>query len=149
MNELYNWFIPSRTDWINAHQDKDVLREMATQFYDKLESLPLLFLLIAAAIGILGAVIYYYGVNNLSGRMYKISKWAIALLITVLVSWAITLGAGYGLASSELADTNSIIFQFTIPQIIWTLLVYFLISVLCCNVGKTNAYRFLAFPNNR
>ena len=81
--------------------------------------------------------------------MYKISKWVIALLITVLISWGIALAAGFNFASSDLDDTDSIIFQFTIPQIFWTLLVYFLTSVVCCNVGKTNAYRFLAFPNNR
>ncbi len=149
MNDLYNWFIPSRADWINAHQDKDILRDMAIQFYDKLDSLPMLLLIIAAGIGILGAILYYYVINNLPGRMYKISKWVIALLITVLISWGIALAAGFNFASSDLDDTDSIIFQFTIPQIFWTLLVYFLTSVVCCNVGKTNAYRFLAFPNNR
>ena len=64
MNDLYNWFIPSRADWINAHQDKDILRDMAIQFYDKLDSLPMLLLIIAAGIGILGAILYYYVINN-------------------------------------------------------------------------------------
>lgn len=149
MNDLYNWFIPSRADWVTAHQKNDTIKDLAKQFYDKLDSLTLLFFIFAVVFGILGAVIYYYGLNNLPGRMYKISKWAIALLITVLISWGVALGWGYYAASSDLADTDSIIFRFTLPQIIWTLLVYFLTSVICCNVGKTNAYRFLAFPNNR
>ena len=147
MFELYNWFIPSKADWITSHQENETLKKLAEDFYNKLDSSSLLLLILALVIGVLGAIFYYYVLNNYSGRMYKISKWFIVWLLTVLVSWLISLGSVYFIASSELDGTNSIIFLFSMPQIFWTLLVYFITSFMCCNVGKTNAYRFLAIRN--
>lgn len=150
MFELFNWFIPSKTDFITAHQGAPInpqMKKLAEDFMTRLDDISLLFLAIALLAGIMGALFYYYFLNSFSGRMYKINKWVIVMFVTVLLSWAITIIAGFSLVSSLLKDTDAIIFLFTIPSLLWSFLAYFITSFLCCNVGKTNAYRFLAIHN--
>lgn len=144
MFDLFSWFIPSKVEIINANQQNDNLKQVAEQFVNDLDSLSLLLFIIALFVGAIGAFVYYYVLNLYAGRMYKISKWAMVLIITLVVAWVFAVIAGFGIASSELDVSRSIIFRFTIPVFFWTFLFYFATSFFCCNFGKTNAYRFLA-----
>lgn len=144
MFDLFSWFIPSKVEIINANQQNENLKKLAEQFVSDLDSLSLLLFIIALFVGAIGAFVYYYVLNLYAGRMYKISKWAMVMIITLLAAWALALIASFGIASSDLTVSTSIILRFTIPVFFWTFLFYFATSFVCCNFGKTNAYRFLA-----
>lgn len=143
MYDLFSWFIPSKVEILNAYQN-DNIKQVAEQFVNDLDSLSLLLFIIALFVGAIGAFVYYYVLNLRAGRMYKISKWAMVMIFTLIAAWAFALISGFGIASSELDISTSIILRFTIPVFFWTFLFYFTTSFVCCNFGKTNAYRFLA-----
>ena len=145
MFDFFSWFIPSKLEIINTYQENDKLKNLAESFVSDLDSLSLLLFIIALFIGEIGALFYYYILNKYAGRMYKISKWAMAMIATLLIAWGVAIIASFGIASSELEISTSIILRFTIPVLIWTFFFFFSTSIVCCNFGKTNAYRFLAF----
>ncbi len=146
MIKLFYWFIPSRTQFITSHQQTDTLKQLATDFMNQLEGVSGIFFAVCVGIGLLGAIFYYYILNNFSHRMYKISKWVITLIITILYAWGVNLLIGFSFVSTELDGTKSIVVFATLPSFLWTFLAYLVASFLFCNlwITKTNAYRFLA-----
>ena len=93
--KLYQWIAGKMTDFISQFQNNDSLYQQAKAFWNNLEDITIIILIIAVVIGILFAVIYYKPYNNKPGRHYTPKHWIFFLVITFVMAFLLTLGFEY------------------------------------------------------
>ncbi len=143
--DIYGWGLPKQADFLNHFKNNDELYNQARALWSKLDSCTGWFIVAFALIALVFAFIYYGPYNNKPRRHYKVKHWLIWMLITAAVTFVITLAMGIIMVQSNLSARFGLIFRFSSVNVLYSVVVYFIVAILVCNMPflKTNAYRFL------
>lgn len=138
-------FAGTKAEFTQHFKDNEALYNKASNFWTNLESLSFIIVLICLILGVSFSVYYYKSYNNYPGRRYTPVHWLIFLVITIIVTFALTWGFE-ALAVSPIDKTaQKVEMNIAIGNAVWVILIYLITSVVCCNIGKTNAYKLFKF----
>lgn len=137
--------LPKKAKFLSGFAN-DNLKSQADLVWRQLSGLSTWMILTAFVLGLLFACLYYKPYNESPGRHYRISKWAIWGIVSVVLTFIATLAFEYlGIKTNLRTGLTSLYWLCALNNALYCAAVYFLTSVVWCNFGKTNAYRFLKF----
>lgn len=140
------FLLPSKGKFLQGFAHNDELKVQADQVWRQLDGLSLILLIVAVVLGLGLAAFYYTGYNELPGRHYKISHWAIWAGITTVVALIVTAIIEYvGIQTRITSGLTFLYWLCAINNALYALFMYFITSVVWCNFFRTNAYKFLKF----
>ncbi len=140
---FYKLFIGSKVSFLKPYEGMDTMYQQALVFWNKLDSVSFVFIIIFLVLGILGAYIYYGPYNEQARRHYLVKHWLKFLGISALVGLVVTFAVAYIAAPPRVNGSWSIEIMLAIGNAILVALVYLVTSLVWCNFLPTNAYRFL------
>lgn len=140
------FLLPSRGMFLQGFAGNDQLKAQAEQVWRDLDGLSPILLILTAALGIGLAIYYYTGYNEKPGRHYKIKHWGIWTAIAFILSLVGTAVIEYvGIKTNIRTGLTSLYWLCALNNALYCLILYFLTSLVWCNVCRTNAYKFLKF----
>ena len=132
------FLLPSRGKFLQGFAGHDQLKAQAEQVWRQLDGLSPVLLILTAVLGI--------GYNEMPGRHYKIKHWGIWATIVFILSLVGTAIIEYvGIKTNIRTGLTSLYWLCALNNALYCLIIYFLTSLVWCNVGRTNAYKFLKF----
>lgn len=137
---LYYWIIGKKAAFVNSFGDNEQLRAQAQAFWKHLESGTWFYLIAFIVIAALFAYLYYKPYNNLPGRHFRPRHWVIFGVISLIVTFLVTLLLAYLMATPKLPGAFVIELKIAFANMIYAAGVYLLCSLAFCLSGKTNAY---------
>lgn len=143
--DLYKWIAGSMNDFAKQFKDNEALYNQAKTFWRHLESSSTLIIVMFIVFGIALAVTYYMPYNEKAGRHYRPTHWLGFLLGTFVFTLLVTLGFEYIAVAPKLDGAFMVELKVALGNAIYASIVYFVTSVVWCNVGPTNAYRIFKF----
>ena len=143
--KLYSWISGSMTDFTKPFKDNEALYKQARSFWGHLENNSVVIFLICLVLGIALAIYYYKPYNDSPGRHYTLKHWLIFLFITFLLTFVVTFGFEYFAVTPKLSGAIGLEAKIALGNAIYASIVYFITSVIWCNIGSTNAYRLFKF----
>lgn len=141
--KLYSWITGSMADFAKPFSDNKALYNQARAFWSKLDNVSAFIVIIFIVLGFALAAYYYTQYNNRPGRRYTPKHWALMLLITVIVTFFVTLGFEYRAVEPKLDGAFWLEFKIAAANALYATGIYFVTSFAWCNWFPTNAYRFL------
>ena len=142
--ELYRPFAGSKTDFIKPFRDNDSLYYQAISFWNSLENVSVIILLIGVVMGSALAAYYYTIYNNSPGRHYKPWHWLLWMVITLLSVFLLTWLFELLAVKPKLDGAFVLEGKIAFGNALYAVLLYLLISYVWCMALPTNAYRFLS-----
>lgn len=140
------FLLPSKGKFLNNFAHNDLLKAQADQVWRQLDGLSLVLLIACAVIGIGLAIYYYTGYNEMPGRHYKIKHWGIWAIISFVFTLITTAVIEYVCIKTNIkTGLTSLYWLCALNNALYSLVLYFLTSVVWCNFCRTNAYKFLKF----
>ena len=143
--KLYSWITGTMADFAKPFSENKALYNQARGFWNKLENSSLVIVLIFLVLGIAWAAYYYTSYNNSPGRHYTPKHWILMLLVTVIVSFLVTLGFEYFAVEPKINGAFLLEVKIAIGNALYAALTYLLASIVWCNTLPTNAYRLFKF----
>lgn len=132
-------------DFAKPFSENRALYDQAKGFWNKLENSSLIIVLIFLVLGIAWAAYYYTSYNNNPGRHYTPKHWILMLLVTVVVTFLVTLGFEYFAVEPKINGAFLLEVKIAIGNAFYATLAYLLTSIVWCNTLPTNAYRMFKF----
>ena len=134
--------LPKKGEFLNTFTN-DNLKQQADSAWQSLDGLTPLLLLIMVIFGIGLAACYYKPYNNLPGRHYKVSHWAVFYIISVALTFFTTLGIEYFCIKTNIKMyvLISVYMLTALKNAIYCAILYLITSVVWCIYFPTNAYR--------
>ncbi|WP_297675115.1 hypothetical protein [uncultured Bacteroides sp.] len=127
-----------------AHNEQ--LQAQAEQVWRQLDGYSPILLIITAVLGIGLAIFYYDRYNEMPGRHYKISHWGIWGGIAFFLSLIVTVTIEYVCIKTHIkTGLTSLYWLCALNNALYCAILYFLTSLVWCNLFRTNAYKFLKF----
>ncbi len=143
MINLYGWGLPSKAEYLRKYTDEELSRR-ALSLWNNLDSACIYFIVTAIVLGIVLVCCYYYVYNKYPGKKYRVSHWLGWMIITIVMTVAVTFVLGNLLISSGLNELTGFLLRIALINGLYAAIVYFIGSFLICNLPiPTNAYRFL------
>ena len=139
--KLYSWICGTMNDFTKPFADNKALYSQARAFWNKLDNISLVFVLICVVLGIAIAYFYYTQYNNKPGRHYTPKHWLIWLAVTAVATFLLTLGFECLAVAPKITGSFVLELKIAFGNAIYASIVYFLTSVVWCNCFPTNAYR--------
>ncbi|MBE6260532.1 MAG: hypothetical protein E7107_06860 [Prevotella sp.] len=141
--KLYNWIAGSVNDFARPfkQRENEELYKQAKTFWSQLENSSIVIILIFVFLGIALAAYYYKPYNDAPGRHYTLKHWIIFLLITFILTFLVTLGFEYFAVPPKLEGALMLETKIALGNAIYASVFYFVVSVVWCNIGPTNACR--------
>jgi uncharacterized membrane protein len=136
------WLVQSKGKFLSQYANNDNLKSQANAVWNQLDGITPILLCVAILVGIIVAAIYYTSFNENPGRHYKIKYWGLFFLSSVLVTAVLTIGLEYLLIKTNL-NVAGLYMRCMASNATITLVVYFAVSFVWCNIFPTNACRFL------
>lgn len=138
------FLLPTKGKFLNGFAHNEQLKTQADNVWRQLDGLSPVLLIACVVIGIGLAVFYYTAYNEMPGRHYKVKHW----LLWGVISFALTLIATaiieyVGIKTNLKSGISSLYWLCAINNALYSLILYFLTSVVWCNCFRTNAYKFL------
>lgn len=134
------FLLPKKGNFLDSFTEQ--LRPQADAVWRHLDSWTIWLLIIIAVLGIGLAAYYYKPYNDLPGRHYKVSHWALWGIISVALTFIATLCIEYfGIKTNLKTGLNSLYMLTALNNAIYCAILYFITSVVWCFAGRTNAYR--------
>lgn len=143
--KLYSWIAGTLSDFTRPHRDNESLYKQATSFWTSLDNNSILIFLICMALGLLFSAYYYTSYNNQPGRHYTLWHWIGFLIVTFLVTFLLTLGVEYLLVKPTINGAWNLEIRIALGNAVYASAFYFIMSVVWCNFGKTNACKIFKF----
>ena len=138
------FLLPSKGKFLGSFAHNEQLMQQADHVWRQLDGLAPWLLIGSVAIGIGLCVWYYTGYNNRPGRHYKVKHWVLWMLLAFTLTLAGTLLVEYlGIQTSLRHGIGSLYWRCAINNVLYSVVLYVLISLVWCNFGRTNAYKFL------
>lgn len=135
------FLLPEKGKFLASFQN-DNLKQQADMVWRNLEGWTPWLVFFMAALGIGLAVYYYKPYNDLPGRHYKVSHWALWGGISVILTFIATLCIEYfGIKTNLKTGLNNLYILTALNNAIYCAILYFVTSVVWCNALPTNAYR--------
>lgn len=141
--KFYQLLIGNKASFLQSYtgEGQEDLYRQAGLFWDKLDSLAIVFLLLFFLIGVLAAWYYYKPFNEQPNRHYLPKYWLMFFIASAIVSFLVTLGAALGIAYPRIEGTWTIEIRIALQNAVLTLAINWLASVFICKRCATNAYR--------
>lgn len=140
------FLLPSQGKFLQCFADNEKLKAQAEQVWRQLDGLSPFLLILTALIGMGLASFYYTWYNEKPGRHYKIKYWGLWALCAPILSLVLTFAVEYvGINTNIHTGLSSLYWLCALNNALYCLMIYFLTSLVWCNVGRTNAYKFLKF----
>ena len=140
------FLLPSKGKFLQGFAYNEQLKAQAEQVWRQLDGYSLILLILTAIFGIGIAIYYYTGYNEKPGRHYKIKHWGLWAGIAFVVSFIVTLVIEYLCIKTNIKSGRASLYWLcALNNAIYCLLLYIVTSILWCNFGRTNAYKFLKF----
>lgn len=141
--KFYQFLIGNKASFLQPYtgDGQDELYRQASLFWDKLDSLSIVFLLLFFLIGVLAAWYYYKPFNEQPNRHYLPKYWWLFFIASAIVSFLVTFGAALCIAYPRISGTWTVEIRIALQNAVLTLAVYWLASVVICKRCATNAYR--------
>ena len=141
---LYGWIVGKKTAFVNSF-DNDPLQNQADVFWRHLESGTWFYLLAFIIVAIIFAYFYFKPFNNQPGRHFRPRYWVIFGVVSIIVSFLLTLLIAYLAAAPKLQGSFILELKISFANMIYTAVTYFVMSILFWNnvFGKTNAYKLI------
>jgi len=140
------FLLPSKGKFLQNFAQNDQLKAQADQVWRQLDGLSPVLLIATALIGVGLAIYYYTGYNEIPGRHYKIKHWGLWAAIAFILSLVGTAVIEYvGIKTNIKTGLTSLYWLCALNNALYCFILYFLTSLVWCNVGRTNAYKFLKF----
>ena len=135
------FLLPRKGKFLNSFSEQ--LRPQADAVWRSLDGWTPCLVIIMAILGIGLAAYYYKPYNDMPGRHYKVSHWAIWGIISVALAFIATLCIEYFGIKTHLPKTglNNLYILTALNNAIYCAILYFVTSVVWCNIAPTNAYR--------
>lgn len=143
--KLYSWISGSMTDFTKPFKENEALYKQARAFWGQLENNSMVVFLICIVLGIALAIYYYKPYNDSPGRHYTLKHWLIFLFITFVLTFVVTFGFEYLAVTPKLSGAMGLEAKIALGNAIYASILYFITSVVWCNVGSTNACRIFKF----
>lgn len=143
--KLYSWIAGSLTDFTKPFRENEALYKQARAFWDKLENSSLVIVLIFLVLGIAWAIYYYTSYNNSPGRHYTPKHWILMLLITLVITFLMTLGFEYFAVKPKINGAFLLEVKIAIGNALYAAIAYLFTSIVWCNTLPTNAYKMFKF----
>lgn len=144
--KFYQWMIGSMSDFCKTFQNNEVLYNQAKSFWNKLDSDSIWIVIIFVALGIFWAAYYYHTFNNKPGRHYKPKYWIIFLIVTFILTLALTLAFEYFAVTPRPKGYFLLEFKLALANSLYASVVYLFVSWIWCQLNlPTNAYRLIKF----
>lgn len=143
--KIYSWIAGNMADFAKPFSENRALYDQAKGFWNKLENSSLIIVLIFLVLGIAWAAYYYTSYNNNPGRHYTPKHWILMLLVTVVVTFLVTLGFEYFAVEPKINGAFLLEVKIAIGNAFYATLAYLLTSIVWCNTLPTNAYRMFKF----
>lgn len=141
--KFYQFLIGNKASFLQHYtgEGQEELYSQASLFWDKLDSLSIVFILLFFLIGVLAAWYYYKPFNEQPNRHYLPKYWWMFFIASAIVSFLVTLGAALGIAYPRIDGTWTIEIRIALHNAVLTLAINWLASVFICKRCATNAYR--------
>ena len=135
------FLLPKKGKYLNSFSEQ--LKPQADAVWRSLDGWTPWLVIIMAVLGIGLAAYYYKPYNDMPGRHYKVSHWAIWGVISVALTFIATLCIEYFGIKPHLPKTglNNLYILTALNNAIYCAILYFVTSVVWCNIAPTNAYR--------
>ena len=143
--ELYEWIAGSVSDFTKPFQENEALYNQAKGFWRHLDGSIMIVIAIFLVMGIALAAYYYKPYNNSPGRHYRPLHWIIFLGIVFVATFALTMGFEYVSVKPVLNGAAMLEMKIALGNAIYSSFVYFITSLIWCNMLPTNAYRMFKF----
>ena len=140
--KLLNFYpaIPSERAFVNSFNEN--LQGIAKHFWHDLNGIAPFFIVTAIGVGVATCWYYYRPYNNKPGRHYKPSHWFKFMLICFLLTLGVTLGFEHFIKTT-LNGAGMTMFWIALNNALYSIVVYFVMSLMWCNFLPTKAYRYL------
>lgn len=141
--KFYQLLIGNKASFLQPYtgDGQEDLYSQASLFWDKLDGLSIVFILLFFLIGVLAAWFYYKPFNEQPNRHYLPKYWWMFFIASAIVSFLVTFGAALGIANPRISGTWTIEMRIALQNALLTLVIYLLASVFICKKCTTNAYR--------
>lgn len=137
------FLLQSKGKFLQGFASNDQLKAQAELVWRQLEGLSPILLILTAVLGISLAIYYYTGYNEMPGRHYKIKHWCIWAAVALVLSFVSTLIIEYlGIKTNIKTGLTTLYWMCALNNALYCLVLYFFTSVVWCNTGRTNAYKF-------
>lgn len=143
--KIYSWISGSMTDFTKPFKENEALYKQARAFWGQLENNSIVIFFICIVLGIALAIYYYKPYNDSPGRHYTLKHWLIFLFITFVLTFVVTFGFEYLAVTPKLSGAMGLEAKIALGNAIYASFLYFITSVVWCNVGSTNACRIFKF----
>lgn len=143
--KIYELASGTKADFVKTFGDNDNLRQQADIFWRNLENTAPYLIAIGLVLSFFFARSYYTWYNNQPGRHYKPSHWFVGQLICF---GTVCLGSFLMenlLLNLSLKGTMGIVINVSFFNALIAFILYLIISVIWCNIRKTNAYKYFKF----
>lgn len=138
---LYKWIAGSQNDFTRQFQDNEHLFNQARSFWNNLDGSLWVVVIAILVLGIGVAAYYYTTYNNSPGRHYKPLKWFYFLIATFVITLIVSYGIQHFICEPKLNGASTLEFMVAVGSSLYACIVYFITSVIWCNMLPTNAYR--------
>lgn len=146
-------FIGSKASFLKPYEGEEGMATMyqqALSFWNKLDSVSPIFVIIFLAVGILMAYLYYGPYNEQAHRHYLVKHWAKFLIVCAVISLIATFAVvSYMAVPPRMNGTLSMEILLAINNAVYAAVVFLATSFVWCNWLPTNAYRLLKFNRKK
>ena len=141
----YKPIIGSMSDFTRPFQENEQLFKQAKMFWNKLDGLVWIPLIVSIFFALLFLYWYYVPYNNKPGRHYKLPHWGKFLGITFIVSLLVSIMCLFLMAPSSLQGADVLELKIAFTNALAASFLYFIGSLIWCNFLPTNACRSFKF----
>lgn len=150
---FYRPFVGTKVSFLKPYEGEgmETMYQQAQIFWNKLDSVSLVFIIIFLLVGILMAYVYYGPYNEKPHRHYLVKHWVKFLIICAIVSLVPTFAIAYVVAPPRVNGSLPMEILLSIGNAIYSAVIFLGISLVWCNFERfpTNAYRFFKFNKKK
>lgn len=143
--DLYEWIAGSMSNFTKPFQENEALFNQAKAFWRHLDGSMMVVIAIFIVLGIALAATYYKPYNDLPGRHYRPTHWLVFLVITFILTFAVTWGFEYIAVKPVLQGAAVLEMKVAFGNALYASGIYLATSWVWCSFLPTNAYRILKF----
>lgn len=138
---LYKLFVGTESEFLDKYPIET--QDIAQRFWNSLNSSCLFFVMFLLAVSTLLCAFYFTAYNEMPGRHYKRNHWIGFYIGTLLVSFFGTAVLGYLLNNTSLNGSSSLIWDIAFGNLVFSILIYGVLSCIWFMFLPTNAYRLI------
>lgn len=139
--DLYKPFIGTESKFLDKYSQET--QDIAQNFWNGLSSSCIFFVVSLLFLSVFVCVYYFTAYNNIPGRHYKRSHWVGAYVVSVLLTFFVTVALGYMLNNTALNGSGYLIWYIAFGNLIYSVIIFGILSCIWFLWLPTNAYRLI------